>query len=514
MQDHKKFLAIAADRLSHLGRHTSDYALLRRLDMPELSLERVRRLQKHAEQDLDADLALKALEVMCRKLEHSNRPADQRALANLRGSDLAALGLASATYKPDQPVVPVQGRVLYVLHQSRPYLSNGYATRSHGMATGMLAAGIDLVCLTRPGFPLDVKKELTEAPLKDCVGGVTYLRDLTPRRSGPDRSRTYLSDAADVIEARIREHRPQAVIVASNYVAAVPALIAARRAGVPIAYEVRGFWEITQASHNPDLADTFDHLVKMRVEGAAAAAADHVFTLSTPMRDELVRRGVPAGRITLLPNSCDPTQFTPHPRDMGLAARIGLPADVPVIGYIGSFVQYEGLDDLARACALLRDQGHVFRLILVGASEGPVHESLVKIAQETGLGDWLIMPGRVPHEEVEAWYSLIDIAPFPRKPQPVTEMVPPLKPLEAMAMEKAVVVSSVGAMAEMVEDGVTGLVFKKGDTNALSDALSRLIADAEVRISLGKNARAYVESERTWFSMGGRVKDWLREQHV
>ena len=187
------------------------------------------------------------------------------------------------------------------------------------------------------------------------------------------------------------------------------------------------------------------------------------------MRDELVRRGVDPATITLLPNSCDPERFTPRGRDAALAARLGIPASVPVIGYIGTFVQYEGLEDLVAACAMLHGRGRDFRLMLIGnenvsgTEKGPITAEIERIAAEAGLSDRLIMPGRVPHEEVAAYYSLIDIAPFPRKPQPVTEMVSPMKPLEALAMEKAVVVSSVAALTEMIADEETGLVFAKGD---------------------------------------------------
>jgi len=108
------------------------------------------------------------------------------------------------------------------------------------------------------------------------------------------------------------------------------------------------------------------------------------------------------------------------------------------------------------------------------------------------------MPGRVPHEQVAAYYSLIDIAPFPRKPWPVCEMVSPMKPLEAMAMEKAVVVSDVAALAEMVDRGRYGLMFAKGDVSALADALQRLLTEADLRQRLGAEGRRNVLQNRTW----------------
>jgi glycosyltransferase involved in cell wall biosynthesis len=214
------------------------------------------------------------------------------------------------------------------------------------------------------------------------------------------------------------------------------------------------------------------------------------------MREELIRRGVAAEKITLAPNGCDSRKFSPQPRDAPLAEHYGIPEGVPVIGYIGSFVQYEGLDDLVRACSLLQQRGLEFRLLLAGS--GPAEGDIQQAASEAGLDDWLIMPGRIPHEEVAAHYSLIDITPFPRKPQPVTELVPPLKPLEAMAMEKAVVVSSVRPLAEMITSGETGVVFEKGNINDLEHYLAQLILSSGLRTRLGRAGRTWVAQKRSW----------------
>ncbi|SDE30607.1 Glycosyltransferase involved in cell wall bisynthesis [Paracoccus isoporae] len=482
----------------------------------ELDEVRARRCLSYARETADIETALAAMKHLAGKLRAANSmsPAIERELVSLEGDEL--YGLARLDELPAiaiDPVVPTPGRLLYLLHHSRPYLTNGYATRGHGVATGLREAGVDLVCLTRPGFPLDVVKDLPAfIPESDLIDGITYLRQLHPKRSGRGRSQMYFADAADQIERRLREIRPQAVMVASNYVAAIPAVMAAHRCGLPIAYEVRGFWEVTQLSRDSGLEKTMKFRAQKALESRVAAACDHVFTLASPMRDELVRRGVARDKISLLPNSCDTAQFCPQPRADALAEKWSIPQGVPVIGYIGSFVQYEGLDDLTRACARLRREGHVFRLVLVGGNtNGTVEAEIAEIARESGLGDWLITPGRVPHEQVDAWYSLIDIAPFPRKPQPVTELVSPLKPLEAMAAGKAVVMSSVRAMAEMVEGGQTGLVFQKGNADDLATKLAKLIEDRDIRRSLGQNARRYILAERTWRSMGERVKHWMQQ---
>ncbi|QBR38554.1 glycosyltransferase (plasmid) [Leisingera sp. NJS201] len=393
------------------------------------------------------------------------------------------------------PLNSIPGRAVYLLNYALPQVANGYTLRSQAIATALQNHGVDLVCLTRPGFPLDRSPPRAFRPA-DQVANVEYLHEALPVLEGFSGFSAYLTAAAHTLEARLRALRPQIVIAASNFQIALPGLIAARRLGLPFCYEVRGFWEITQLSADPSIESTLFYQLQYALECRTAAQADHVFALAAPMQEELIRRGVPTDKIALAPNGCDTAKFLPQPRNAALAARYKIPEGVPVIGYIGSFVQYEGLDDLIRACTLLRQQGLGFRLLLAGS--GPAEEDILRVAANSGLEDRLIMPGRIPHEEAAAHYSLIDITPFPRKPQPVTELVPPLKPLEAMAMEKAVVVSSVRPLAEMIIDGETGVIFEKGDAEDLARTLAQLIANPALRARLGKAGRKWAVQERSW----------------
>lgn len=418
--------------------------------------------------------------------------------------------LAQASGDPDYR--PHPNKLCYLLHNSLPFASGGYATRAHGMASGLTAAGLEVICMTRPGFPLDLPEFDANQKIEPetVIDGLQYLHTLTPSRQKLS-GLQYALKAADKLTEQFRDLRPAIVMAASNYITAIPALIAARRLGIPFFYEIRGFWEVTRASREPEYATSKAYAQQVALETVVAEHADHVFTLTTPMKEEMIARGITPDSITLAPNSCDPFRFDPRERDTALAAHYGIPEGVPVIGYIGTFVQYEGLEHLAQACSLLKQKGQDFRLLLVGnenttgKDRGPITEEILRVANEEGLADKLIMPGRIPHEQVEAHYSLIDIAPFPRKPQPVTEMVSPMKPLEALAMEKAVMVSSVRALTEMIRDGETGLVFEKGNVEDMARVLARLIGDPELRQRLGKAGRKWVETERTWTKTSSTV---------
>lgn len=402
-------------------------------------------------------------------------------------------------------------RMAYCLHNSLPYASGGYATRSHGLMRGMAAAGRRGVVLARPGFPSDTKSG-TGAPEGRSVrriDGTTYRFENSFDRKGQlyrymVRAGEYFADTA-----------PRDVTIiqaASNFYTGLAGAYAAAARRLPFVYEVRGFWELTRESRDAAFAQTPLYERNRRLEQACAHLADHVLTLTPSMKSEIESWGVPSERVTLAPNAVDPETFKPLPRDVRLAERLGLSPEDLVIGYIGSFVDYEGLDMLVDATLRLMVKDARVRLLIVGddtpggRASVPVGEELRARVAASGMAERVLFTGRISHEEVPAHYSLIDICPFPRRPLPVCEMVSPMKPLEAMAMGKCVIVSSVGGMEGMVRDEETGLVFAKGDPGALYGALSKA-ADPEVRARLGRKAREWVTRERAWTTVGASVAD-------
>lgn len=447
----------------------------------------------------------------------SLRPIDPAAyearLELLRPRRAGPTRLAGAGGAQQAGAIPDAGRrrICYVLSGSLPWMQTGYAMRSHALIEALRKAGADLHCLTRPGFPADRwgLDETADYPPRSEVGGVVYHHIREPSRKVLKRG-AWLDAAAEALTLELAALNPGVVMAASDHHNALPALIAARRLGRPFVYDVRGFWELSRVAEDPTHAGHPDFATAVALESLTAREADLVLTLTGAMRDELVRRGADPARIALAPNACDPARHAPRPRDPGLSARLALPGDVPVIGYIGSFNGYEGLDDLVRACGGLKRRGLAFRLLLVGRAaeaEGPSFEDqLRQVAAAEGLADWLILPGQVPRDEVEAWYSLIDIAPFPRRALAVTELVSPMKPLEALAMGKAVLVSDLAPLAEMIADGRTGLVVRRDDPAALEAGLVQLVGDPGLRLRLGRAGRRWVLLERTWDGVARRAR--------
>jgi len=389
-------------------------------------------------------------------------------------------------------------RVLYVVSAMPPTHTSGYAIRSHALARALGGrSDLDLAVVTRPGYPWDRRDAI--GPLQPDrrvhADGVDYERLPCDVVYG-DALTDYVGRASEVLESYAAAHDIDVIVAASNHVNALPALVAARRLGCAFVYEVRGLWELSTAARTPDFERTERFRLHRALETLVATEADGVVTLTEGLRQELAAAGVDGGKISLVPNAVDAQRFSGRARDSSLAASLGLPPGRLMLGFAGSLEPYEGLADLLDALHVLVGEGLDVGLLLVG--DGRQRAELAQRTLRLGLGDRVVFAGRVPAGEVESYYSLMDVAPFPRLPLKVCELVSPIKPMEAMAMGKAVLVSSVQALRDIVEDGSTGLVFEKGRPQALAAALRRLLADEPLRRELGERARAVAQESFTW----------------
>ena len=362
--------------------------------------------------------------------------------------------------------------------------------------------GLDPVAVTKLGFPwADGHFAADEV---DEVDGITY------RHVRFDRVREV--GVAGRVERAIEEFAP---LVADEGAAVLHpttpfengqiALGLRDGFGIPVVYEVRGFLEDTWLSRYPDEALATDrYRLHRETEGWVAAAADHVVTLGHAMKRDLVSRGVEPDRITVVQNAVDPDDFRPRGRDQTLATELGVDGRT-VLGYVSSLVPYEGVQYLLEAVAMLRNRGRDVAALVVG--DGPDRARLEQVAADLGLESAALFTGRVAPSDVRRYYELIDVFVVPRTTDRVCQFVTPLKPVEAMALERCVVVSDVPALAETVTVGETGFTFTAEDPHSLAEVAERLVADSELRRVVGARAREVVVSERTWRQNAERYRE-------
>jgi len=272
----------------------------------------------------------------------------------------------------------------------------------------------------------------------------------------------------------------------------------------PIVYEIRGVWEDSAVAIGTLEPGSRRYRRNQEESTRAAIEADRVVTISEGLRREFVRRGIPADKITVVPNGVDTSTFTPLPRDRELAEKTGVGGKT-VFGYISSIRALEGIEFLIRAMPEVLQAVPNSACLVVG--DGEHRATLEALANDLGLAGKVIFTGRVPHDDIRRYYSIIDVFVVPRPSQRVNELVTPLKPLEAMAMERAVLVSGVGGLRELVEDGRTGLVFAPENPRDLARKAILLAGDESLRLELGQRARRFVVQEREWSRVVRRYEE-------
>jgi PEP-CTERM/exosortase A-associated glycosyltransferase len=285
---------------------------------------------------------------------------------------------------------------------------------------------------------------------------------------------------------------------------AIPALRVGRRLGVPVVYEVRAFWEDAAVDHGRTREGAPRYRLTHALETYALRRADAVTTICEGLRSDIVARGIDPRKVTVVPNAVDVERFTlGREPDAALRRQLELDGE-SVLGFIGSFYAYEGLALLLEALPKILSVDPRVRVVLVGG--GPQEANLKRLAARLSLEDKVRFVGRVPHEEVHRYYDLIDVLVYPRLPMRLTELVTPLKPLEAMAQGRLLAASDVGGHRELIRDGATGVLFKAGDVDALAVKILDLLSDRQSWGALRAGARSFVETERNWTESVGRYR--------
>tara|TARA_R110002110_G_scaffold76898_2_gene202302 strand:+ start:13005 stop:14204 length:1200 start_codon:yes stop_codon:yes gene_type:complete len=398
-------------------------------------------------------------------------------------------------------------RILHILDHSIP-LHSGYTFRSANILRQQRALGWHTAHVT--GL-----KQGACAQVEETVDGLHFYRTA---RGGNPLFRLPVLEQWEVVRSlalRIEEvaaiEKPDLLHAHSPALNGLAALRAGRKLGLPVVYECRALWEDAAVGHGTSHEGGLRYRLTRALENRVFQRVDAITTICEGLRAEIASRGIAAGKITVIPNAVDTDSFSfDTPADAELQQQLCL-AGKTVLGFIGSFYAYEGIPLLLQTLPALLRQHPELRLLLVGG--GPQEEKIREVIAQQGLAEAVILTGRVPHEQVQDYYNLVDIFVYPRQRMRLTDLVTPLKPLEAMAQGRLVVASDVGGHKELVRHGDTGILFAAGDAEALAAAVNNLLAHKDDWQAMRERGRAFVERERTWrASVGCYPKVYARVQ--
>ncbi len=359
------------------------------------------------------------------------------------------------------------------------------------IASGLQVAGVTGVRQDQHGY------EAAE-PLEQ-VDGLNFFRTLSDV-SGPSPVREWreVSVLADRIAEVVQEWRPDVLHAHSPALNGLAALRVAQKTGLPLLYEIRAFWEDAAVGNGTGREGSPRYWLTRQLENHVVAGADAVAVICEGLKSDLIARGVAKEKITVSPNGVDMSLFGKPPApDEKLRDQLNLTGK-SVLGFIGSFYDYEGLDDLIAAMPHLLELCPDAHLLLVGG--GPMEKQLKKQVTASAATSAISFTGRVPHDEVERYYGLMDVMVYPRKSMRLTELVTPLKPLEAMAQGRIVAASDIGGHRELIKDGLTGTLFPAGSPEKTAQKLADLLKNRAEWPQTIEAAKKFVEADRNWSS--------------
>ncbi|OKY26711.1 MULTISPECIES: TIGR04063 family PEP-CTERM/XrtA system glycosyltransferase [Thalassotalea] len=383
-------------------------------------------------------------------------------------------------------------KALHVLDHSIP-LHSGYTFRTRSILKKQHQLGIETCHVTSPKHGNSVKEIET-------VDDLVFYRSAPP--SGVLSKLPVLNQLAFIepMVERILEviaiEKPDVIHAHSPALNGLAALKAGKKSGLPVVYEIRAFWEDAAVDHGTCKEDDLRYKLTRAMETHVVKHADAVTTICQGLRKDLIGRGFNEDKFTVIANAVNVEQFDViTEKNQALEQALSL-TNKTVLGFLGSFYAYEGLDLAINALAEVVKQRQDIHLLLVGG--GPQEDNLKAQVAELGLTDYVTFTGRVPHSEVGRYYSLVDLLVYPRKSMRLTELVTPLKPLEAMAQGKLLLASDVGGHHELITDHSNGYLFKADNVDNLVEKIQQVLTEKAQWPEVIAEGRRYVEQVRNW----------------
>lgn len=382
--------------------------------------------------------------------------------------------------------------ILHVLNKSLPEI-NGYTIRSSEIINHQVKKGFKPVVVTKLGWTPEKNQE--SDILEKEINGVKHYHIIdqdTNLELNKSPLTDYFNKYAEYFSKIIELVRPSIVHAASNFQNALAPLLVAKKYNIPTIYEVRGMWHYTQSSKIKGFENSERYKLQESLEIKCCEIADKVVCISESLKGDLLNKGIPEEKIKVVPNGVDTNKFEPKKPSLELINKYNLKGKL-VIGFIGSITEYEGLEYILYAVKKIIDK-NISNIKFLVVGDGPELLNLKKIVKKLRIENYVAFVGKVPHEKVSEYYSVIDVFPFPRINEKVCNLVTPLKPYEAMAMGKLVAVSNIPALQEMVIHEETGVVFETENV----DSIVKVLENATKYRSLGYNGLQWVVLNRSW----------------
>lgn len=302
--------------------------------------------------------------------------------------------------------------------------------------------------------------------------------------------------------AILRREKPDVVLTRFDDTT-LSILWASRKLKIPVVLEIN-------APIKDNLEDAYRQLPFFRrlySNRHALDLADGAFTvseeISAPLRAEAL--GKP---VWTIPNGVDVSRFNPAISGTILRAKFQIPSDRVVLGFVGSFAPWHGLDFLADAFDALRGEGLPVHLLLVGQANSR-WQTLIDRLSAPGVAKHVSIAGFVKPADIPPYLAAMDITVLPN----AARYCSPLKLFEYMAMAKPTVAAATPPVAAMIAQDAEGLLFEPGNQQSFTGALRRLVKDQALRERLGAAARARMETEFTWRHNAERVFELLALAH-
>ncbi len=383
-------------------------------------------------------------------------------------------------------------KILHILDHSIP-LHSGYTFRTKAILEQQRKLGWETFHVT------SYKHSVATAPIEE-VEGLTFYRSEKPEgllvKLPIFDQWAIVKSLARRLDEIILEIKPDILHAHSPALNGLAALKTAKKHKIPLVYECRAFWEDAAVDHGTTTENGLRYFLTKKLETYVFQQADAITTICNGLRLDIISRGIPSEKITVIPNAVDIQHFVYGVEpDQTLRVQLGL-QNKKVLGFIGSFYAYEGLPLLLEAFPKILEKQTDTRLLLVGG--GPQETLIKQKTKELGLDKQVIFTGRIPHERVQDYYNQVDIFVYPRLSMRLTDLVTPLKPLEAMAQGKMVVASDVGGHKELIDHERNGYLFKANDVDALAASVLNLLDKPQDWEQLRLEGRLYVEQERNW----------------